>query len=274
MSTETKKKAEWHDVVIGGKWRLTYKVRNSQGPQAFGGFHLPNYNSPFDHTYVRLRNVNFQAMGGYMIDSIVKDFKPDDDPNQKLLLNWMICHPWVNLQGVKEVDQRILDHKAKDGKNDGKITLTCLDYLEVSGLEDENYIDTVIGNLSQDKGIHSVGMKRLRYIMAQLDLPYAIPRFEPDVEKKALRSKLKTFVRKSMENAKIVNNIIHDIDPAKVRYEFKEMARTKVLVFSNGVYKFNNVPVGDNFETTEVFFNNHPEVRVSAINKLYKILES
>ena len=270
METTTKTKPQWHDVIIAGKWRLNYKVRNSQGPQAFGGFHLPNYASPFDHTYVRLRNVNFQALGGYMIDSISKNFKPDDNPNQKLLISWMICHPFVNIEGVRDLDPAIL--KAKEN-NDGKITLTCLDYVEIIELDEEDYIDRIIGNLSQDKGIHAIGIKRLKYIMAQLNLPYSIPRFEADVERKALRSKLKSFVRKSIDNAKLVNSIINNIGIAKSQYEFKEMARLKLITYDNGLYKFNNVPLGESFETVELFFENHPEVRTAAVNKLYKILE-
>ena len=267
---ETKSKPKWHEVNIAGRWRLTYNVRNNLGPEAFGGYHLPNYESPFDHTTVRLRNVNFTNLGGYLIDSIVKDLAPDKDPNIKLLLNWMIAHPEVKLKGIPDVPAEILENK----KDNSQITLECRDYLEISHLDEEDYIDKVIGNLSQDKGVHAVGYDRLRYVLAQLDLPYSIPRFEKDVEKKALRSNLKRYARQSMENARLVNSILNNIDIAKSKFEFKEMTRLHVLEFSNGLYKYNNVALGDNYDTVEVFFTNHPEVRTSSVGKLYKLLES
>lgn len=266
---ETQNKPKWHEVNIAGRWRITYVVRNNLGPEAFGGFHLPNYKSPYDFTEVRLRNVNFQSLGGYLLDAIVKDFHPDTDPNQKLLLNWMIAHPLVKLKGVPNVDKEILDTK----KENSQITLECRDYLEIENLDEEDFIDKVVGNLSQDKGVHAVGYDRLRYVLAQLDMPYSIPRFEKDVEKKALRSNLKRFARSSKDNAQKVSDILNNIDTAKSKFEFKEMARLRVLDFANGLYKYNNVALGDSYDTVEVFFTNHPEVRTSAVGRLYKLLE-
>lgn len=263
-------KVKWHNVDIAGKWKLVYKTSNTQGPQAFGGKHLGLYKSPFDRTAVYLRDVNYTKMKGFMIDSLKMDFTPDTNPDHKLLISWLICHPEVKVVGVKNLPEEIL--RAKDGTN--KIHLICEDYLEMEQIDDEDFIDKVIGILSLDTGKYALGLAKIRYIMAELGFTYYVARYEGDAEKKVLRTKLKTYVRKSIENAKQVSEIINNLDGAKDSFEFKEMVRLKVLEMSNGLYKFNNAPCGDSFERVNAFFNNHPEVKASAIERLYKLIES
>ncbi len=109
--------------------------------------------------------------------------------------------------------------------------------------------------------------------MAALQLTYYDPRFKGVTEKKVLRAKLKTYTRASIENAKRVDAAMNDLNASKDNYQFKEMVRMKILVFSNGIYKFNNAPVGATFDSVQVFWNNHPEVRTEAIEMLYSLLK-
>lgn len=264
METVTKQKT-WHDIEIKGRWRLIYKVGNSQGPSAFGGYHLPVYPNPFTGQKTFLKNADGRPLNGYLIDRIMKIYHPENDVNENYLINWLICHPEVKIEGIKDVDPKILAKKKAS-----KITLVCLDVNELDKFEEEDYQDKLIGLLSLDLGKNMISLIKLRYIMAYIGIAYREPRFEEKGEKSALRSKLKSYVRSSYENAQAVNDAIDNIDMAQNVYEFKELVRTKILVLSNGVYKFQNATVGTNFDTVSSFFENHPEVKTEALSKLYK----
>lgn len=266
---ETIQKKTWHDVKIEGRYRLLYKVGNSQGAAAFGGYHLPVYPNPFTGQKTFLKNADGKPLNGYMIDRTAKVYHPDDDINIKYLISWLICHPEVRLEGIKNVDETILKKKITSTK----ITLICMDGNEMDKFEEEDYIDKLIGVLSLDLGTNAVSLAKLRHVLAYLDMTYREPRFEGKAEKSALRSRLKTFVRGSYENAKSVNNALENIDLAQSIYEFKEMVRTKVIEMENGVYKYNKAPLGTAFDTVNVFFQNHPEVKAEVQSKLYNIIK-
>jgi len=260
----------WHDVQIKGQWRLVYRVDNSQGVTAFGGYQLPIYANPFTGEKTYLRDVDRRALTGYMIDRIVKVLNPDESENDRLLISWLICHPEVTVMNVKGLDPIILKKKISD-----KITLVNLDFEEADKLDEEDYIDKLIGLLSLDNGTKAIGLVKLRYIMAHCGLSYREPRFEQDgeAEKKALRSRLKNYARKSIENAREINDVLSHMNDAQDTYEFKEMVRLKVLEFVNGVYKIGGVPAGTSQETVTVFFTNHPEVKTEALSQLYRKLK-
>ena len=116
MTTETIKKQTWHDLPIKGRYRLKYKVGNSQGPSAFGGYHLPVYANPFTGQKTYLKNADGKPLNGYMIDKVAKVFHPDDDINEKYLISWMICHPEVKLEGFKDVPKEIMSKKIDSSK--------------------------------------------------------------------------------------------------------------------------------------------------------------
>jgi hypothetical protein len=257
----------WHNVQIKGQWRLVYRVDNSQGVTAFGGYQLPVYSNPFTGEQTYLRDVDRRALTGYMIDRIVKVLNPDESENDRLLISWLICHPEVTVMNVKDLDPQILKKKISD-----KITLVNLDFEEADKIDEEDYIDKLVGLLSLDGGSKAVGLTKLRYIMAQAGLSYIEARYQDDsdAEKKALRSRLKSYARKSIENARAINDIMSKMNDAQDTYEFKEMVRLKVLEFVNGVYKIGGVPVGTSQETVTVFFTNHPEVKTEALTQLYR----
>jgi len=268
METETTPKKKWHNIDISGRWLLTYTVGNELGPEAFGGKHLGLYKSPFDGTKVYRRSVDDRPLNGYMMDKLGVQLFPDENLDHKYLINWLICHNEVQLAGIPNVDPIIL--KAKTGN---KLTLKALDFLEMEVIDDEDFVDKVVGRLLIDRGEKAIGIDKLRHILAALNMPYQDNRFTGLAEKKALRSKLKKFTRSSIENAKLVKNAINNLDASKERWMFKEMLRLHVLADYGGQYKFNNVPVGSSFEKVQSFFSDNPEVKAEAVQELYNKLK-
>jgi hypothetical protein len=266
---ETIKKKTWHDVNVTGKWRLLYKVMNTQGPEAFGGFHLPVYPNPFTGEKTYLKNVDGGAKNGYLMDKLVINLNPDEDKNVFYLVHWLICHPDVRVKGVPKLDPTII----KKTKDNTQITLTCLDYVEIEEIEKEDFIDQVVGRISLNNGNKALGLEKVRHIMASLKLQYHDPRHTGMTEKKILRSKLKNYIRSSYENAQRVHNAIKNLEEAKEHYLFKEMIRHRVLILSNGMYKYNNAPVGTNFDTVLRFWSDHPEVKTSVLEELAPYLK-
>lgn len=263
MSTQTKK--QWHDIDIKGRWKIIYKYGNSNGPEAFGGKHLGTYKSPFDGTKVYRRSVDDKALNGFMIDKLAISLNPDTNRDHLYLISWLICHPEVLVEGVPKLNKKIID--SKEGR---KVVLKCVDYVEMAEIDEDDYIDKIIGRLVQDTGVNSIGLDRLRHVLAGLNMAYVDTRFTGDAEKKALRSKLKTFTRSNIENAKKVSSAITHLDESKNRFLFKEMLKHNVLDDFGGLYKFNNVPVGTSYEKVLEFFNDNPEVKAEILQELAK----
>jgi len=261
MSTATKK--QWHDVDISGRWKLIYKYGNSIGPEAFGGKHLATYRSPFDGTKVYRRSVDNKALTGYMVDKLATDLTPDTNPDHKLLISWLICHNEVVVEGVKGLDDAIVN--SKTGR---KLVLRCVDYVEMADIDEEDFIDKVIGKLVQEKG--GINIDKLRHILAGLNMAYSDSRFTGIAEKKALRSKLKTFTRSSIENARLVDSAIKQTENSEQLFIFKEMLKYKVIADYGGLYKFNNVPLGTSADKVAAFWSNNPEVKAEALQELAK----
>jgi len=258
---------QWHTVEIKGNWKLTYRVGNSQGASAFGGYHLGIFANPYNGQKTFLRNVDNQSLQGLMVDKLVRTLHPDKNENEKLLISWLICHPEVTVVGVPNLDQKILNKKTK-----GKLTLTYVDFEELGKLDEDDYIDKLIGLLSLDKGTNALSLSKIRYVMAYLNMPYRDGRYDAITEKKSLRSKLKTFARSGISSAKLVNKAIGDLGLAQDTYEFKELVRLRVLVFTVGIYRFNNTPIGGDMASVFTFFDSHPEVKTEALTLLYKQL--
>jgi hypothetical protein len=87
LEEKIRKPQAWHTIDIKGKWKLVYRVGNSQGSSAFGGYHLGTYSNPFNGQKTFLRNVDNQALQGIMIDKIVRILKPEENENEKLLIS-------------------------------------------------------------------------------------------------------------------------------------------------------------------------------------------
>lgn len=257
-------KRKWHNIEIKGNWELKYEPTNTLGPNAFGGYHIPAYSSPYDQKKVWLKGVNGEAKNGFIMDNLVLSFNPDKFVDHKNKISFLLCHPEIAVVGVPDLDKIVVD-----SKNARKITLTYKDFAELDAIEEEDFIDRILGKLSLDGGKDAVGLTKLRYILAYCGHPYRDVRFTGEKEKKVLRSKLKKFVKRSYASAQVVENAMKKLDLAKATFEFKEMVRLGILKYDNITYKYNSVPVGVNFDECEAFFNNNPEVRTAGLQKLY-----
>lgn len=261
-------KKTWHDVKIRGVWKLVYIVGNSQGPSAFGGKHLPTYPNPFTGQKTYLRNVDDMTLTGHMVDKVIRLLHPEENENERLLISWLICHPDVIVEGVKDLDEKIIR-----AKRDNKVKLICITDNELEEFDNQDFIDKIIGRISLENGKGSIGIDRLRYVLAYLNMAYTDPRFEGVAEKKSLRSKLKNYVRKDLANAKQVSDALENINVAQDLYEFKEMVRLHILKVTGGVFRFNGIPLGSNADSVLSFLMANVDVKTEILAQLYKKLE-
>jgi len=263
---QTKTQKTWHKIDIAGNWELNYKVGNSQGPSAFGGYHLPIYPNPYTGQKTFLKNVDGAALTGFMVDRLVIPLNPESNPNEKYLISWLICHPEVKLSGIKDVDQEVLKRKVAS-----KLTLKWKDANVMDALDQEYYQDKMIGTISMDSNKGGLSLMKMRYVLAYLDMPYRDTRFSDySAEKKSLRSKLSTYIRSNYDNAKEVGRAVENIDSAEKAYIFKDIVRLKIITMKHGLYYFNDAPIGGNQASVTEFMENHPEVKNEILGKLQK----
>lgn len=275
MSTETKEKRENHVVdpqLLKGKWKLTYKLVNDKGVAGFSGRQIGHYSDPITGRARILRNSNGAPMSGFMIDKVVQFINPLDDPWNSTLLDWLIAHPAV---GIDNSQVRLSEKYLSSKKSNPRITLVNLDHEDIQDLREEDYIDKLVGRISQDSGINAISLKELRFILSALDLNYREDKYRENrtIEKQKLRSRLKTHVRASYENAENVNNILDNLENARKDYEIKEMVRVGILNVSNGMFKYETNPLSMSVDGVKKYFENNPDFYSELISKLYKELK-
>lgn len=258
-----------------GTWQVKIEIFNSQGSKAFGGRRLTTYIHPLTGVRVPLIDMDGQATLGYMIDRPTMTLHPDSNKMDRRTVDWLIAHPEVGVEGL-EITSLIKSKK----QSNPTITLKNLDRQELSHIEDQDSIDVVIGKLSDDNPKTGVSLEKLRYLLAYFNLPYFELKWisNKTTEKKVLRQKIKNFARiKSIDgdyNAIHIDAVLNEIDNLKYNYEFKEMIRYDILKESNGMYKYNNVPLGTSETSVINWFKNNLEVYTEMVNVLYPRLKS
>lgn len=260
---------------LGEFWQIKVAIHNQEGTKAFGGRMLTEYLHPLSNKTQPLFDTDGKVLVGLMIDKPTMILQNNDDnPQDVINIIWLLCHPEVKVQGV-QLSEKVLAKK----KDNALVTLTNLDFQETLGIEDENFIDQLIGRLSMDTGSNAVGIDRLRYLLAALNLPYRDARYikNVQVEKLHLRKKLKDFCKQKDSygkyNAYKVDSILKDIDLYKNTYEVKEMLRLNVVREQNGIFKYNNVPLGTTIETIIEFFKQNSEIYIEAMSVLATLLK-
>ena len=259
---------------IQGKWKLSYKPKGSNGAMGFGGLTLNEYTNPKTGQKLYRRDPSNKPLAYYMLDKIQVFLFPDTNPQDRLDIEWMIHHPEVIVEGYDKVP---IEYK-RIKKKGSQITLVALDYQEMNEIEEEDFIDKLIGYISDDS-VRGLGIKKIRYILSALGKNYKDARFIDSVskEKKALRKTLKNYTRASYENAKKVKEIIDNLEEAQIGFELKEMSRLRVITSdSNGMYKFNGLPLGIGPSGILGAWQREPELKVTMLaelDKAYKIEE-
>jgi hypothetical protein len=270
METNVEAKRQWHDIKIEGKFKIVYTPTGPHGQQGFGGIHIPSYPSPFDGKNTMLRTIDDKPANGFILDSIEKVYTPDSSIEDKYKVSWLICHPGIKLDGFKkgQVDQKILDKK-----KGGKITLIAMDQKEFADMDEDDYIDRLVGKISMDAGSAVMGIDKIRVILAALNIRHRDPRYKGVQERKVLRTKLKKYVRSSYKNAQQVNKILKDIEGNTDAYNFKEMVNQGIITYDNSVYKYINTILGRHEDQVILFLNTNVEVKTEMVAKMKENLK-
>lgn len=260
---------------MNGAWELKIEISNSQGTKAFGGRRLTTYIHPLTGTRIPLINMDGQEELGFMIDKPTVRLHPDTNQMHRRVVDWLIAHPEVGVEGMDLTD-KVLSKKMSNPV----ITLKNVDRQELSMIDDQDTIDVVIGKLSDDNPKTGISLERLRYLLAHFNLPYFDIRWvkQKTTEKKLLRQKIKNFARGTSHlgelNAVLIDKVLNNIDNLKYSYEFKEMLRYDIVRESNGIYKFNNVPIGSNEESAINWIKNNLEIYTEMVSELYVRLKA
>lgn len=279
-TTVEEKRTEYLKAVIidpkkmTGVWELKIEITNSQGTKAFGGRRLTTYVHPLTGMRVPLINLDGQEELGYMIDKPTMRLHPDTNQMERRIVDWLISHPQVGVQGI-DLTEKVASRK----ESNPVVTLKNVDRQEMSMIDDQDTIDVVIGRLSDDNPKTGISLERLRYLLAYFNLPYFDIRWikNKTTERKLLRQKIKNFARGTSPsgklNAVLVDEVLSEIDNLKYSYEFKEMLRYDIIREANGVYKFNNVPIGSNEDSVINWMKNNLEIYTEMVAVLYPKLK-
>ena len=267
---ETKTKKHLTEGLIAGKWQLTYKLINSLGAEAFSGKTIGPYRHPETGERVPLRTPMGDELVGFNITAPVMVFDPVNNPDDEVIVQWLVAHPAVGIDNDQcKLNQKVLSKKLSNPR----IKLVNLDHQDVVDLEQEDYIDQLVGIITQDTGKKALGIDTLRFILAKLDLQYREEKLitNPAIEKPKLRRRLKKYVRTSYQNAERVNEIIDQIEDAKLTYQIKELLRTEIVTISGGTYMYQGNPIGISYESLKRHFDNHPDFYAQIISKLHEV---
>lgn len=259
---------------MGNKWEIHVAVTNTEGSKAFGGLQLSDYIHPLTGANVPLIDLNGHKLLGLMIDKPTKVYDPVNNPMDRRIVDWLIAHPRVHVQGLK-MKNEVLSKK----DSNPQITLINLDRQEMTEVDNENRIDAVIGKLSDENPKTGLSTQKLRYLLAFFNLPYFDLRHiqNKTTEKKFLRTKLKNFARiqnaDGSLNADKVEAELERIENLKFWYELKEAIRYDIVRESYGSYKYNNVPLGTTLESVVIFLKQNLDVYNEMLGILYPKLK-
>lgn len=256
--------------MLKGKWKLKYKLVNRMKLQGFSGKMLTVYTDAITGRSRFLYDLNGREQVGYFIEKVETTFSPDTNPSDRNILDWLIGHPdvWLDSEHAKVQSQ----YMSKKNEN-SRITLINLDHQSIENLEEEDYIDKLIGRIVLDAGPNALGITKLRFVLAKLNKPYRDSKYisNAKVEKANLQKILKTYARTGMAAAEKVNEILDNLDEAKYIYEIKEMMRLEILYIANGMYKYESQPIGISTESIIKYFMENPDFYAELNEKLTNI---
>lgn len=275
MSTETdlsKIRTVKNQEYLNGRWLLTYKLVNSEGERGFSGKTISVYTDALTGKARFLYDVDGNRLNGYLIDRTRRILNPAENPQDRLDIDWMLGHPDV---GIEESNVKLDREYVNRKSSNPRIMLINLDHVETVDLEEEDYIDKLIGRVSLDSGVQALGLDRLRFVLSAIDRPYFEANYinNPAKEKALLRKSLKDFIRSSFENAQMVNKVLDDLNAAKLRYEIKEMKRFEIISFFGGMYKYHGQPIGSSVESLLKYFGENIELHEEILSELYTKLK-
>lgn len=275
METQEKRKIERNlaEGQIKGVWQLKYSLTNSLGTQGFSGRMIGPYAHPISGRSTPLVLPDTGLQVGFFIGDVIMNFYPEKTKRDAMIVDWLVAHPEV---GIKINQTKLGENYLSNKKSNPRITLVNLDHQDMTEIDNEEFIDLMVGDISRDSGNKAIGLDKLRFILSKLNLSYREVKFisDPAVEKKHLRKKLKTYIRKSIDNAKEVETILDNLANAKLVYEIKELMRIGLIDKKGGMYFYEGNPLGSSYDFIIDFMNKNEEFYAEVSNKLYSILKS
>lgn len=258
---------------LQGRWSLNFKLVNSEGSRAFTIVALSSYTDPLTKKTRHLFDVDGQFKTHLAITKQKTIFKPDENENDKIVLDWLIGHPEI---GINNNHVSISDKYIQKKNPNPRFILTNLDHVVVVEMEEEDYIDNLIGRIVRETGPNQVDLETLRFVLSYLNKPHSDAKHmrNREKEKQVLRKSLKDYVRSSYSNAKKVNKILNNLGQAKFLYEIKEMVDNEILNIHSGMYKTSEgMPIGTSTESVIKYFSNNIDVYSSLSKELYEALK-
>lgn len=275
METQEKRTIERNlaEGQIKGVWQLKYKLTNSLGIQGFSGRMIGPYSHPITGRSTQLILPDTGVQVGFFIGDVIMNFYPEKTKRDAMIVDWLIAHPEVGIElNQTKLGEKFLSNK----KSNPRITIVNLDHQDMEEIDNEEFIDLMVGDISRDSGNKAVGLDKLRFILSKLNMNYRNGKFisDPSVEKKHLRKTLKTYIRKSIDNAKEVEKILDNMANAKLVYEIKECMRLGLIQKKGGMYSYEGNPLGSSYEFIIEFMNKNEEFYAEVTQKLYSTLKS
>lgn len=272
METKTQEKPESASIFYKGKnkgrWKLERLIDESQ-VEKFSLFTLDAYVHP-------TLNVKYfpshqgRPMTNFVVDKIITRFDPDAEPTQRKLIDWLICHPQVRVDGL-DLDGEILNKKTK-----AEFSLVNIDQQDLSEIEDNNVIDEIVGRLSFDGGPHAVGIEKMRYVAAQIGVSYIDRRYvnNPKTEKLQLRKKLKSYARNGKKHAEKIKEILTNVDNAKRIFALKVLLDKKDVIYEHGIFKYQGELLGSTLESCAEKLAQVPEKEAEIVDKAKEYIKA
>jgi hypothetical protein len=172
-------------------------------------------------------------------------FDPGKSMQEKVILEWLIHHPEVVVEGYK--GHKGFDRWSQLKNTNSPFKLVNLDAKEQAELENEEFVDQLVGRVMLEGGKQAIGLDRLRWLLSALGRPYRSNRYagDPTKEKRFLRKSLKNYIRSGMEQAKEVAHQLENnrFENKKADYYVKELVRLDVFKYRNNLYEYEGMPV-------------------------------
>lgn len=251
-----------------GRWKLEHIIAEDQ-IHKFSLTTLPAYQHPVTgQTYVP--SENGRPLSHLVVDKIINIFDPSKNPDQRRVIDWLILHPEVKVDGLDLSDQQ------KNNKIKARFKLVNLDMQDLTEMDENNIIDEMVGRLSFAGGPSAVSFEKLRYAAAGVGVAYTDKRHanSPDAEKKHLRNKLKKYVRRGKKQALEFQAIITNAENASRMFAVKVLLDKKDVIYEHGIYKYNGNLMGSSLESAVGYLELHSDIHAEMLDKAKQYLRN
>lgn len=266
QKTEEKKNLVSNKKYKDDRWKLSVLI-DENSVEKFSLDMLEPYPHP-ETRQTYLPSANGKPLKHFIVDKLEIIFKPEEDPTVYKMIDWLLMHPRVRVEGINEEELK-LNNKIKPD-----FVFVNLDKRDFTEMDKNNVIDEMVGRLSFAAGPYSVGLKKIRYACAMMGIVYKDRRNSknPETELKHLRNKMKDHIRKSPENAAHFKQILSNAENAARMFALKVLLEEKEIVYEHGVFKYQGKILGANLDNSIGQLQNMPELDAELQDKAKNIM--